>query len=740
MAPPAHHEPLSALSPIEWSSLPQDDLPTFLSDTFTSAQVLIDSIPLPAPVKSAAASAHSGRARSHTDSDVAGRPSVDINHALSGSAQPAKSPSADAVAAAAKLQKEWKEVKVSPRDNPLAVNVYKLAAKDGRGSWFARRSVHEGITFEKFKLGLEREFAESLKVQEGPGAGKIRGIGADKKVEHRVVEGYGKLEVYQLSAQFPGPTTPRDFITLLLTSAGPREAKKKLPRQFMVVSKPCQHPECPQRSGYIRGHYESVEIIREIPIDKPLRRTRSSIDVSREDARPFGHRDEEVSKEAIIRSAKKVAAAVEEGRRKHKSVSVSFDALSEIPKGPEEEEEEEVATAVEWLMVTRSDPGGNVPRYLVERGTPSGIISDAGRLLDWLDSIDPEDFGDSEDNDFKKEAVAVEKIKHPEGHKPKAPTKPTGNLVADSEEQVPQAGPGGFYEMIANALGAGVSVVASHMPIIPFSNKGSESELEEEEEEGEGEGDEHLDESHLDSDDSSSIHSFASAQESVEGAAPRSSPPAAADGASMFSGKSDDTRSSLTAAQTQHEKELRKLEERRRKVHERIAKAQERSLARKSTGGLSEDGSGGGSNKEAAAAAKLREKHEKELAKQEEKYRRELRKLEQKKAAEERKAEERRRKQAERQERGNLALELEKARAERDVALKQIDVLKDQVGELQAQNTMLVARLGRAGLVAGGSDAWKEFGGGGGGVRRNGSVHRQGGEKPVAAAEEEVKT
>ena len=46
-------------------------------------------------------------------------------------------------------------------------------------------------------------------------------------------------------------------------------------------------------------------------------------------------------------------------------------------------EEEE---GVEWVMVTRSDPGGSVPRWMVERGTPGGIVRDAGRFLGWVES------------------------------------------------------------------------------------------------------------------------------------------------------------------------------------------------------------------------------------------------------------------------------------------------------------------------------------------------------------------
>ena len=71
--------------------------------------------------------------------------------------------------------------------------------------------------------------------------------------------------------------------------------------------------------------------------------------------------------------------------------------------------------------------------------------------------------------------------------------------------------------------------------------------------------------------------------------------------------------------------------------------------------------------------------------------------MEEKHEQEERKAEARRKKQAERQERANLTLELERTKAERDMALKKVGLLEHQVGELQSQNTMLVARLGKLG-------------------------------------------
>ncbi len=93
------------------------------------------------------------------------------------------------------MQKEWgKPIKLAPKDNPLGIAVHKLPSKDGKGAWFARRSVHEGLGFSQWKKSLEKEFPESLKVQGGPGEGNIRGIGGERVVESINVEGVGKVE------------------------------------------------------------------------------------------------------------------------------------------------------------------------------------------------------------------------------------------------------------------------------------------------------------------------------------------------------------------------------------------------------------------------------------------------------------------------------------------------------------------------------------------------------------------
>ncbi|ORY63565.1 uncharacterized protein BCR38DRAFT_437172 [Pseudomassariella vexata] len=673
MSPNTAHEAFKALAPIDWDKIDPDDVGAFMKDTFGDAQCLIDSI----PISLTSNVQQNGRPRSATDP---------VSPQL-----PGRAPNSSE--RAQQLRKEWKEVQVNPRDNPLGVNVYRLGAKDKKGAWFARRSIHEGLSFEKWKLGMEREFAESLKVQGKPGDGKIRGIGADKRVVNTVLDGVGKMEVYQLSAQFPGPTTPRDFITLLLSSdcglEAPMQEGLGKPRYFMVVSKPCIHPECPQRNGYIRGQYESVEFIREIKVEKPLRKVRSSIDLAGEEAAIRAKVAEDLNKKALTRSASTRGFAMsssasdagdQEGRKRGRTIAFAGTGK----EGQDNDEESE--TLVEWLMVTRSDPGGSVPRFMVEKGTPAGIAGDAEKFLKWVSSAHLEDFSQDDHIDEKTMDDATEA--HEIGQQKRMPTTgPTSNVINNPaakpgpvpvEEQV--EAPGGFYGMIANALGAAGSAFAARLPAPFGSAKG-------------GDTDSDLSTSSLDGDDTTSdysFHSFASDHEDDSKLSKSETNSLLTP--TVTNGEAQSTHSSESAAgkytvPSQHEKDLRKLEDRRRKLQEKLQRSQERTLTKKEQDAKNDE----------SALAKLREKHEREVAKQEEKYRRDLKRLEEKRAHDQRKAEERKRKAAEREEKRNISMELEKTRAERDMARKQIDILKEQVGELQSQNTLLVAKLGKAG-------------------------------------------
>ena len=283
----ALHSALQFLGPANFDDVPtssSDDLQHYVRNLFSSSQLLVESVPSPP-----AQDAPTGRSRSNTTSSFASN-SSEISSSSARSAPP--------IPAYAALQKEWgKPIKLAAKDNPLNMSVYKTSGKDGKGAWFARRSVHEGLGFAKWKKGLEAEFPESLAVHGAPGEGNIRGIGGERVVERIQIPGLGRIEVYQLSAQFPGPTTPRDFVTMLVTSSAamkedPDDEDDQTiggPRHYMIISKPCVHPAAPPRDGYIRGQYESVEFIREIPIAKqPTTATKTRANRSSTDAVPQG--------------------------------------------------------------------------------------------------------------------------------------------------------------------------------------------------------------------------------------------------------------------------------------------------------------------------------------------------------------------------------------------------------------------------------------------------------------------
>lgn len=206
----AHHDPFKSLGPIAWDTIlmpsppsppsspgqPADPtptpssgrtpLPTVLTSTFDNAQILVDSIPSPTTPNPPTTT--TTRPRSHTESSVSSTSLPTGGRRERASTHPE---------AAALLRKEWKEVKVNAKDNPLGISVYKMAAKDGKGSWFARRSVHGDVGFDKWRMGLQREFEECLACETGGGeggSGSVRGIGAERRVGRRVVEGVGVVD------------------------------------------------------------------------------------------------------------------------------------------------------------------------------------------------------------------------------------------------------------------------------------------------------------------------------------------------------------------------------------------------------------------------------------------------------------------------------------------------------------------------------------------------------------------
>ena len=309
---------LNQLAPIDWVDVPQDDLPRFLSECFNAGELLCNSVPPPpngTPFESA----------KPTNTTPNAAKSASEMHASAVRSAPRFQEHED-------LQKKWgKPTKFNKKDNPLDVALYKMAGHDRNGAWFARYNVLEGMGFNKFKRAMQREFPETLLEQGPPGAGAKRGLSADRRIERRV-EGVGKMEVYQLSAQMPSPVSPREFVTLLLSTEDGLTEKSTAnisddqyaPRHFMVVSKPVEHADTPNRPNFVKGKYESVEMIREVP----------------------------------LHAAKKSRPN------------------DDLPDDPE-------LNPVEWIMITRSDPGGGIPRFLVDRGTPEAMLGDVTKFLDW---------------------------------------------------------------------------------------------------------------------------------------------------------------------------------------------------------------------------------------------------------------------------------------------------------------------------------------------------------------------
>ncbi|KAL4871543.1 hypothetical protein BDV12DRAFT_23685 [Aspergillus spectabilis] len=326
----ALQEALKCLNATPWDSIPTDqsDLRKYISDLRTKARLIIDSVPNSPPPSSS----------DTTTSSTSGKTPIKLSSARH------TTTNEETLA----HQREWSKPIIKAtlsKDNPVGIPVYKLPGADGQGHWFGRRSVHEGLAYSTWETKLSGEIAETLKknqdrVRDGlPPDHAVRGIGAEKRIEEVEIRDesgekvVGKVNVYHVSATFPRPTTSRDFVTMIITweggDADPGENDgEREGRSWMMVSRPCVHPEVPEGQEYIRGQYESVEMIREI--------------------------------------------LVKDGSDRSGSGSGSTDT-----------DDAEESNPVEWIMVTRSDPGGTIPRWMVEKGTPKSICGDAAKFLDW---------------------------------------------------------------------------------------------------------------------------------------------------------------------------------------------------------------------------------------------------------------------------------------------------------------------------------------------------------------------
>jgi hypothetical protein len=403
--------------------------------------------------------------------------------------------------------------------------------------------------------------------------------------------------VYQLSAQFPGPTSPREFITLLITSDTCLTDASKVgdatPRHFMVVSIPVSHPDAPPRQNMVRGFYESIELIREIPL---------------KDGDPE-------------------------------------------------------TNPVEWIMVTRSDPGGGIPRFMVERNVPSSIVQDAVKFLDWAcvkdDNAEAEvTAGEDGSTDMVQTPKAHETGRHLSIAESNGITAGVGTSIADRPSHQRRVShrttettedPGSQESMadqVRNTMGA--YIPASMNPLARTESSSSSST-------------------------SSSAESFASAEEGAGGLPVDKSIPAPSE-------------SQQSLPLSEHSKGLAKIEEKKEQLKAKLDQAREKHLS-----DIQNE-----SQKTEKEIQKANEKHEKEKKKHEDKYHNEIRKLEERREKETRKILAKQQKEADKNQLGKATRERDEYKQRVDILEQENKLLKEQLGELQHENTALVARLGKS--------------------------------------------
>ena len=637
MGPPLH-EALAHLRAKPFSDIPTDDLEPYLRTTLTTAHTIANSVP-PA--------AHYSPVAAPTPNSPSPSPAPPPHHTAGSSTDDIRG-----------LWTAWgKPVKLSARDNPLALAVYKMAGADRHGAWFARRSLHRGLGFGAWRAAMAREFDASLAAGGGPGHGAVRGIAADRRIHECAVEGVARLQVFQLSAAFPGPVTPRDFVTMTVSSQG-ESALEEEGRSFVVVSIPVEHPDAPLRDGLVRGFYESVEMIREVK----LPRSKDSNLKSRSAA-------------DLLDSEPKHSESRQRGITISYTESRGVDAKDDHIDASVEDDE----YAVEWIMITRSDPGGGIPRFMVERNTPASITQDAVKFLKWAVQQEAEAF---EEEEMEKEGVPEE-----ERERRRSIAKETSNdedIYRPVEANGHLAGilptASGIISSITGAAGTAVETYAPDIvrerlePWLPHHRStGNEN-----------------DDINDDSTETSSLSSFASAKQ-FNTAEEIHSPLIDSLASTPLVGSD----SSLTLKEIgspsnnpeddKHYKELAKLEKRRRELEQKFERQRERDAKRTEEM----------SSKEMKETERQREKLDRDIRKQQERHDREMRKLEERRDREAKKQVERQRKLADKD-------ELARARRERDDLKMQVDVLRvenellrKQIGGLQRENTALVREMGK---------------------------------------------
>lgn len=263
---------------------------------------------------------------------------------------------------------------------------------------------------------------------------------------------------------------------------------------------------------------------------------------------------------------------------------------------------------VEWIMITRSDPGGSVPRWMVERGTPGGIVKDAEKFLDWaanqegleeeypeeaeyMETMEGEKLADSDS--IKAGVVPGQQIQQESKQRP-----------AEEGESSTGAGGEGLLSSAVSAVSAGVSMLTPSIITSSSSSPANGETTPNPSTVGDTppstvKEDPDTDADYSD-DDAGSIASFATA---------RSNDP---DNISINSEVSSSTPSGAHAPSTHEEKALARLLREKAKLAEKLERQRSRERKKRS--------------KDDEREQKLLEKHMREVEKREARYNKEIEK------------------------------------------------------------------------------------------------------------------
>lgn len=485
----------------------------------------------------------------------------------------------------------------------------------------------------------------------------------------------------------------------------------RAPRHFMVISKPCVHPDCPLRDGFIRGQYESIEFIQEIPV-RPKKSSSAVNLLSQTSSLQPQEQAPSIERAALVRNAHQKldqggsgdemldsmqitdqvplakSILVEEGRKRGKTISFAesrgYEAKGEAVDNLSQAKLEDPAeqNPVEWVMITRSDPGGSVPRFMVERGTPSGIVADAGKFVDWASKKDhpvKDDYGENREGSeaingclaglHDEFPVSAESSQTLTNDKPPYEATPSGGSTAEE----------GVLSTLANAAIAGVENYAPQALIDRLPQHRTEDAS-----------------SAADANDPKPPPTNALVSHPTD-----TTPLTAISSATSFASAEDHftdfsstkSRNSTLSSKDKvnapgsppQDKQFAKLTERKRTLDERLAKTREEVTQNKET--LTSRGE--------ERMRKAEEKYAREVAKQEARFRKEVSKLEAKRAKDAAKEAERKRRAEDRDEKLRLTRERDEARREAEKLREEREMLREQVGALQRENTALVAKLGK---------------------------------------------